>query len=522
MIMQRRSRSPLERFGVTILVAAALGGCNVGPDFAPPDPQLPSMSFFGKPEPRSPEPAFAPSLDAKWWRQFKDPTLSALVERASAANLDVRAATERLWQSRAQRNAAAAAQLPNVNASTQYTRELLSHNGILSLGAAFNNGVPPNVPPLSIWQTGFDASWELDLWGHVRRQVEAAEAQVESLEYQRRDTLVATIAELTRDYAELRGVQAQIVITKANLASAEEIAHWTKSRADRGVATYLDVENAAAQVESVRAQLPALASQESAYINAIGLLVDEPPQALRGELSRRGPQLFAPPRAPLGVASDLARRRPDIRRAEAELHAATANIGVAIAEFYPTFKLNGSVDLNALDAKKLFRASSLQYQFGPTVSVPIFDGARLKSQLQLRDAQAGEAAINYHKTVLSAWTEVVDTLVAFRAEQARYQRLKGQAMHQRAALSLARSRYNSGVSDFINVLDAQRQALQADLQEAQSRTALATDFVKLYKALGGGWEDAFPDVGDGAPSAPVHNLAPPIAAVLDGARDGLR
>jgi NodT family efflux transporter outer membrane factor (OMF) lipoprotein len=489
----RRSTRRFARKAAIIALIATLGGCSVGPDFAPPDPHLPEKSFFGKPEPAVLEPDRPPSLDAQWWRQFRDPTLASLIARATEANLDVRVATERLWQSRAQRNAAAAALLPTINASAPYTRELMSQNGLIALGSAFNNGQPiPYIPPFSLWQSGFDASWEIDLWGHVRRQVEAAEAQAESSEYQARDTLIATIAELARDYADLRGAEAEIAITKANLASAEEIAHWTKMRAEKGVGNYLDVESAEAQVESTRAQLPALLSRESAMIDAIGRLVDEPPLALRGELARGGPQLFTPPRPPVGLASDLARRRPDIRRAEAELHAATANIGVAVAEFYPTFKFNGSMNVNALDARKLFQATSLQYQLGPSLSVPIFDGGRLKSQLELRDAQAREAALNYHKTVLTAWTEVVDALVAYRAEVERHARLKAQAAHQREALMLARARYDKGVSPFLNVLDAQRSVLQAELQEAQSRTSLGTDLVTLYKALGGGWEETLP------------------------------
>jgi len=490
--MRETMRRP-ERAAAIAALIAMLCGCSVGPDFTPPDPQLPQKSFFGKPEPDILEPDRPPSLDAQWWRQFRDPTLCSLIERVALVNLDVRVATERLWESRAQRNSAASALLPTVNSSAQYTRELMSQNGLIALGSAFNQGRPlPYIPAFSLWQAGFDASWEVDIWGHVRRQVESAQAQVESSEFQARDTLIASIAELARDYAELRGAEAQIAITKANLTSAEEILDLTKTRAKSGVVTYLDVENAAAQVESTRAQLPPLLSQESALIDAIGRLLDQPPQALRGELSHTGPQVFTPPRPPVGLASDLARRRPDIRRAEADLHAATANIGVAVAEFYPTFKFTGSVGASALDAKKLFEGRSFQYQIGPSVTVPIFDAGRLKSQLELRDAQAREAAINYHKTVLTAWTEVVDALVAYRAEQVRHARVKAQAAHQREALTLARARYKAGVSPFINVLDAQRSALEAELQEAQSRTTVATNFVTLYKALGGGWEEALP------------------------------
>ncbi|HYA79967.1 MAG TPA: efflux transporter outer membrane subunit [Methylocystis sp.] len=515
----RASARFLARLAVAPLAAASLYACTVGPDFVKPDPALPSRSFLGKPEPPIIGEPPPPSLDAKWWRQFHDPILASLVERVCEANLDVQIATTRLQESRAQRNSAASALFPGINSSAQYQRELYSSNGVFSLGKQFLSATgstaanePLSIPPVSVWQVGFDASWELDLWGRVRRSVEAAQAQVESLEFQRRDTLISTIAELARDYADLRGAEAQIAIAKANLASAEDIARLTRTRANGGVATYLDVENAQAQAESVRAQLPTLINQQSAMIDAIGQLLDEQPQALRGALAHTGPMLFTPPHAPLGVASDLARRRPDIRRTEASLHAAVANIGEAIGEFYPRVTLNGNVEMNALDARKLFEGKSLQYQFGPTVSLPIFDGGRLKSQLQLRDAQAQEAAITYHKTVLSAWTEVVDSLVAYRTEQARRARLHAQAAHQREALKLARARYENGVADFILVLDAERTLLQAELQEAQSATLVAENFVRLYKALGGGWEETFP-VPPPLPT-PLPDLTPPPSEIV--------
>ena len=483
--------------GLALLAPLTLAACSVGPDFAPPDPMLPRSSFFGKPEPEPPLPepladALPDSLDPAWWRCFRDPELAALIARAAESNLDVKTATTRLFESRAQRGVAAAAAFPTINGSASYQREQLSNNGLVSLSSAFNNGVPIRVPPISVWQVGFDASWELDIWGHVQRQIEAAQADVVAAKYQRRDTLLAALAEVARDYIELRGVQAQIAIAKENLATANEILELTRTRAARGVANGLDVENAAAQMESVRAQLPDLANQESSYIDALGVLLDQPPLALRGELARAKPIPAAPPKPPVGVPSELARRRPDIRRAEEELHAATANIGVAVAEFYPTVKLNGNVGFNALDAKKLFSANSLQYQFGPTVSLPIFEGGRLKSTLELREAQQQEAAIAYHKTVLQAWREVVDALVAYRTEQVRRVRLAAQAAHSREALKLARARYNSGVGEFLSVLDAERTLLQAQLEEARSATAVATNFVKLYKALGGGWELTFP------------------------------
>ncbi len=481
-----------------------LAGCvSVGPDFEPPDPLLPSVSFIGKPGP----PAVAnhtravsakvdaSPVDPAWWAAFRDPILTSLAGRVAAANLDVNTATHKLAESRSQFGVVASAALPAINGNASYQRELFSQNGLVSLGNQF---APPGrsfvVPPISIYQVGFDASWELDLWGHVRRQIEAAGAQAEAAEIDRRGVLVSTLAELARDYIQLRGVQAQIAITKENLNTANDILQLTKTRAARGVTTQLDVENAAAEAASIRAQLPDLENQESMEINALSLLLDEPPGSLRSALAQAKPIPPAPPRVPLGIASELARRRPDIREAEAQLHAATADIGVAVADFYPSVKLNGTnVEFNALDLKDLWKGSSLQYVLGPSLSIPIFEGGRLKSTLQLRETQQQEAAITYHKTVLQAWHEVVNALVAYRTEQQRRARLKDQVDHSRRALALSRARYNTGVIDFITVLDAERTLLQAELQHAQSTTNVSTNLVQLYKALGGGWEQTFPE-----------------------------
>ena len=481
------------------LAAPLFGGCAVGPDFAPPDPQLPGTSFFGKPEPAVPSatPAalaigkVAP-VETTWWVTFHDLLLTSLEERVATANLDVATATFRLAESRAQLGMVASAALPAVNGNASYDRALFSENGVVSLlQPLVPAGTSFSVPPVSIWQTGFDASWEIDLWGHVRRGIETAGAQAEAAEEDRRNVLISVLAELARDYVQLRSTQKQIAITRQNLTTNSDILELTKTRAAGGLTSQLDVKNAAAQVASVRASLPDLESQESMQINALCILLDEPPLALKNELSRVKPIPPAPPRVPLGIPSELARRRPDIRQAEASLHAQTAGIGVAVAEFYPRVTLNGNVGFNALDLKNIFKASSLQYIIGPSVSLPIFDGGRLKSQLELREVQQQEAAVAYHKTVLQAWREVVDALVAYRKEQQRRARLAEQVDFSRSVLSLSRDRYEEGAIDFLTVLDAERTLLGAELAEAQSIAAVSTDVVQLYKALGGGWEQTF-------------------------------
>ncbi len=453
-----------------------------------PENGLPEKSFS------APDARLTAPPDPNWWALFHDPTLTGLEHQVASANLDIRAATIRLAESRFQRGVTAAAQLPGINGDAKVNRELYSQNGLISLISPL---APPGKfidAPITEYYTGFDASWELDLWGHVRRQVESADAQVDVAAEQARDALVSALAETARDYISLRGVQVQIGIAKDNLHIAQDVLRLADERRAKGLQSALDSENAAAQIEAVRAQLPALEQQESELINALAFLVDQPPGALRDKLGSPRKMPVAPTAVPVGVPSELARRRPDIRAAEANLHAATADIGVAVASFYPTVQLNGVVGLDSLNLPTLWRASSLQYNFGPSVSLPIFNAGRLQNMVEMRKAQQQEAAIRYRRTVLQAWHDVVNALVAHRSEQSRQARLAAQYSHARQALDIARTRYRDGVTEFLSVLDAERTALAAEQQWAQSTTNVALDQVQLFKALGGGWEQAYPAV----------------------------
>lgn len=519
-------------------VLASLAACNVGPNFTPSVPvNADSRNFLDTGKAAvSPVDALAgtssaPS-DVEWWRIFRDPILSRLEARVADENLDVQTATLRVAESRSQVASTAAAALPTLSGNASDNRFALSQNTFQKLipfntitsnpavSQALNS---PQVQPVTnglnrlntgfnIYSVGFDASWELDLWGHVARQVEAADAQLIGTAEMRRDMLVSSLAELARDYVNLRGTQAQIKIAKDNLKIEQEILDVTRVRQDKGLVTGLDVESAAAQVESVKAQIPQLEAQEVQQINMISLLLGEPPLGLSQELIRSKAIPPNPPRLPIGLPSELARRRPDIRMAEANLHAATANIGVAVAEFYPSVRLNGSPSFQALEPKDVFKGTSLQYmQLGPSLTVPIFEGGRLKANLQLQEKRQQEAAIAYHKAVLSAWHDVVNSLTAYKTEQMRRERLKAQVDHARAALGLARSRYEQGVADFTTLLDDARTVLQAEQQFAQSTTNVSVDLIALYKALGGGWEGTYPDAR--AVQPPVLLPGPPVPAV---------
>jgi NodT family efflux transporter outer membrane factor (OMF) lipoprotein len=497
--------------------SALMAGCAVGPNFVQPDPHLPEVSFSGDKGQAVADARLPAPTDPIWWKVFRDPVLTGLEQRVAAANLDVRTATLRLAESRFQRGVAAAAELPSFNGDAKYTREQYSQNGIVSLLSPLLGPSSAGIGPLNEYYSGFDASWELDLWGRIRRQVESADAQVVQAADQRRDALVSSLAELARDYMQLRGVQTQIRIANDNLKVDRDILGLAQERQQRGVQNGLDVENAAAQVEAVRAQIPQLQQQESEYINALSLLLDQPPGTLKSELGLPMPVRTGPPRIPLGIPSELARRRPDIRAAEDSLHSATANIGVAVGDFYPKVQLNGTVGFDSLDIKNLYNASSLQYMVGPSVTLPIFEGGRLRSTLKLREAQQQEAAITYRKTVLQAWHDVVNALVAHRLEQNRRARLRSEAEHARAALELARARYNDGLTEFLNVLDAERSLLQAEQEYATSTTNVSLDLVQLFKALGGGWETEFPDV----PSETAATIVP-ASSTVDAAQNEAR
>jgi NodT family efflux transporter outer membrane factor (OMF) lipoprotein len=486
-----------------------LGACTVGPNFEPPEWMSPASWFARKDEPIPPQQSVpvAEAIDPNWWQLFRDPVLTGLEQRVAGENLDVQAATVRIAESRAQLGVAGAAQFPTFNANGSYTRQKASDVGVFAnspnpLGANGASGSntggirSSHLNAFDVYQVGFDASWELDLWGKVRRSVESASASVVASNEARRATLLSSLAEIARDYIQLRGTQLLLQIARDNVKIAQQNLDLTQQRATGGVTTDLDVANAAAQLRTTAAEIPRLEQQESELINAISLLLGQPPNALQAELIKAKPVPPVPPRIPVGLPSELARRRPDIRQAEAQLHAATADIGVAVANFYPSVSLSGSVGLQAIQPWKMFNIDARDYAVGPGITIPLFEGGRLKSTLELRKAQQKEAAIAYQKTVLSAWHEVDNALTAYKTEQARRNQLIQAVAQNQRALRLAQSRYQEGVADFLQVLTAQQNLLSTQQQLALATTNVSANLVALYKALGGGWETKFPAAND--------------------------
>jgi NodT family efflux transporter outer membrane factor (OMF) lipoprotein len=337
--------------------------------------------------------------------------------------------------------------------------------------------------------------------------VEAADAETLAAVENRHGVALAALAELAQSYMQLRGTQNRLEIAKRNLRLADENVELVNTRFGGGVATTLDLAQARAQRATIAATLPPLRIQEAELINAIGLLLGDAPRALETELHRSRMLPRVPRRVPVGLPGTLVRRRPDVREAEAHLHEATAQSGVAVANFYPDVTLNGAVSVESLRLSNLFSPTSGAFALGPSISIPIFEGGQLKGNLVLRESRQREAAIFFQKTALRAWKEVDDALTAYREAQRRHADIARSVTENQAALQAARQRYSEGAIDFLNVITTQAQLLQSENDLADSDTQIATNLVNLYRALGGGWEVA--DIADGADRAPRQNIGTP-------------
>ncbi|MGI4748094.1 MAG: efflux transporter outer membrane subunit [Janthinobacterium lividum] len=517
-----------------------VSGCSVGPDFKQPSLWSPSSWLKHPADPAKVaragnRPAIVASdvdpspPDPSWWDIFHDPELSALEARAAKTNLNVRLATIRLVESRAQLRVTGAARFPTLTGTASYSRTKISDKEVQRALSDGVGGIPlggttgsaarayagsVTVPPIDLWQDGIDASWELDLWGRVRRQVESAKANLTVAVEDRRSVLIAQLAEVARDYMMLRGTQAQLAIALANQKTAEGAVTLTRQRFVGGLTTELDVQNALGQLDATTAEIPNYEQQAAQQINALSLLLGEPPEALRAELQVPSAVPPIPLRVPVGVPSELARRRPDIREAEARLHAATASVGVAVANFYPRVTLTGALNFQTLSFRDLAFWSAAAYNFGPTISLPIFEGGRLQGALQLSKAQQQEAAISYQQTVLGAWHDVDNALTAYAAEQRRHDQLQQSVQAANRALVLATEQYTTGLQTFLNVLDAQRTVLSAQQQLSASTTTESSNLVQLYTALGGGWEPTFPSANQAADGTIAAAKSPGARAAL--------
>jgi NodT family efflux transporter outer membrane factor (OMF) lipoprotein len=496
-----------------LMMGTMLTGCMVGPNFQTPQAAVPTGYIGDQPSSQKQPYVTGDAVDPAWWNSFNDPTLTQLETEAVAQNLDLQIATQRLLEAEAQAEITGAALYPNLSFAGSYTREGPSKEGIFnafgsSSGASTTAGSVANgsssasgggafsaaaIQPLDIYQYGLQSMYDFDLWGKNRRAVEAAVAAARSSDEARRAALLNVEAQVASNYIKLRGTETVLGITQQNLDFANQLVNLTVERQQAGLTTSLDVANARATSAQISSQIPTLITERDAYINQIGELLGITPDSLLVNLVTSAAVPLTPPSVPIGLPSDLLRRRPDIREAEADLHSATAETGVAVASFFPDLSLSGSVSFQALQFKNLNQFSAITYAFGPNVSLPIFEGGQLNGQLTLRKAQQKEDAINYAKTVLTAFYQVDNALIAYNQEHATLEQLGIDTQQSQIALNLAEDQYKQGLADYLQVLNAQQSLLSAQQSQAMAVQDLSNDLVSLYQALGGGWEQTFPD-----------------------------
>jgi NodT family efflux transporter outer membrane factor (OMF) lipoprotein len=486
-----KTNQALHSFPILGAVFAALAllvsGCLVGPDFQPPHPEAPA-SWEGVTKMPTKQPLVITAQPAEltqWWRQFDDPMLTGLVEEAIKANLDLQLAKARLRQARALRGVAVGGLWPAVTATATYQRE--KSQGETTQGGS-SKGLATTAQVENLYQAGFDAVWEIDVFGGLRRNVEAASANVEAAVENISDTLVTLVSEVGLNYIQLRGWQQEIVIAKNNLKAQQDTATITRQRSGVGFLSALDVANAEAAVATTEATIPVFETSAQQAIYALSVLLARPPADLLKQLAPTRNLPSVPAKIPAGLPSNLLRRRPDIREAEAQLHAATAQIGVATAQLFPQFSLTGTVNWQSNLLLTWWGAAGNSYSFGPSVTWPIFQGGAIISNVRVQEALRDQAFITYQKTVLSAFQDVENAMIAFNKEQQHRKSLKESVIANRKAVELSVELYTMGLLDFLNVLIAQRSLYTSEDALMVSNTNIVTDLLALYKALGGGWE----------------------------------
>ncbi len=416
---------------------------------------------------------------ASWWKSFQDPTLNSLVDRAVKGNIDLRIARERVREARAVRGyTSASRQLPNTGITGGYTERSGSSRGSNFISTGNNT---------SLYQTGFDASYELDLFGGARASVKAAEADAQATEEAVRNTLVSVAAETARNYMDLRAAQERLAVAQKNLKAQEETLRLTDLRKNAGLVSDLDTSRARAQAASTRAAIPLLEAQVRRSIDAIALLLGQQPQSVQAELSAAGEMPAAPPEVPVGLPSDLLRRRPDVRQAERQIAGDAARVGVAVSNLYPKFALTGSGGGQSGTLLNILSGAARLWSFGTSFNWGLLNYPATKANIQAAESRERQAAANYEQTVLTALKDVEDALATYTKDKERQPALMQAVEATRKAAELARLRYEKGLSSFLEVLDAERSLYSAEDALTQNRASVNNSLVALYKALGGGW-----------------------------------
>lgn len=525
--MMKQFWSPISAMSAAMLMLFT--GCVTGPDYKAPDTTMPSRWS----EPLEGGEKADGRVPVQWWTAFSDPTLDALVTQVIEANFDLRVAETRIQEARASLAMTEADLWPQVNTSGSYSRmqgakaatsKTPSAQGSASFSQNGLAGVTANISPLGaggpgvtvipdltgggnttvgvsastrsaspnrqndLYRAGFDASWELDIFGGNRRATEASKAQLDAVLENQRTILVSLVAETAVNYFNLRETQQRLDIAQEDLRILKDSLDLAQSRFDAGLTNELDVKTAEAELAMTRASVPQLETAIRRTIHRLGVLSGSDPSSLQETLTPVAPLPPAPPEVLVGMPSELLRRRPDIRSAERNLAAATARIGVATADLFPRFSLTGAFTGSSDKFTGLNLGDNRTWSFGPGISWPVFDAGRIRANIRVQNARQEEALITYEKAVMTSLEEVENALVAYAKEQNRLASLEEALAANRSALDIANELYAQGLVDFLNVLNAQRSLFAAEGQRVQSQAAILTGVASIYKAIGGGWE----------------------------------
>jgi NodT family efflux transporter outer membrane factor (OMF) lipoprotein len=478
-----------------LLLCLAASGCTAGPDYHAPEMHLPAFftSAFGN-KPASTQaptgkPVVAADVAARWWKSLGDPELNRLIDAALRASPRLDSALFRLQAARERVAAVTGEALPEIGAGYGGARgtgsDLARGRALQPLVAGENTNSLKHVDQIS----GFDARWEIDLFGKYRREAEAARADAQAQAAARNDVLVSLIADVVRAYVDLRGRQAQLAVLRRNIDTARDYVRFVKLRYDRGITNGLDLTIARRELETLRSRQAPLQAEVDAARNALAVLCGAYPEAMAKELGKTGKIPTPPQEIRTGVPLDLLRRRPDIAQAERNLAAATALTGAAVADLFPHLSLAGGVGDESLNLGLAPPASSFIWSLGPSVSIPLLDFGTLDARVNVADYKTKAALAVYRETILEAVRDVDTAASAFDAQRKQLANLKTALESAREAVNLATERFDRGLTDSLNVIDAERQQYDLEQQYAAARQTEAEQFVALYKALGAGWQD---------------------------------
>ena len=458
---------------------ALLTSCAVGPDYQPPKASVAAQQWTS---PLAGGETNGPADLATWWKNFGDTNLDSLITVAVQSNLTLRVAEIHVREARAERDVVSGSFWPSVGASGSYSRNRYGLNNFPPL--------PPGTPlDYNLYNAGFDATWELDVFGGTRRTVEAASAEMGAAVSSQRDVLVSLLAEVARNYIGARGYQQRLAITLQNIQVQQEILNLTSNRFENGLSSGLDVQQATALLTATEAEVPSLKTGFDQSVHHLATLLGQPQGALMDEMSGEKPIPLTPPAVPVGLPSDLLQRRPDVQRSERELAAATARIGAARADLFPKFSLTGFAGVESISTGNLFDYASRYWSAGPTVQWELFQAGSIRANIRVQNARQEQALDAYEQTVLVALEDAENALTAYAREQTRRESLSLSAQADEQALELSTQLYNNGLADFLHVLDSERSLYSAQDALIQSDQTVSLNLVQLYKALGGGWQN---------------------------------